>query len=885
VWAVDDVVNSEAAAGFAFAPDGRRVVWVKGAADKDKNERVYHLFRTDLADGSEVQMTRGPESCAFPRWSPDGKYLAFLSARKAPKAGGKGGRDDEEDEAKDQLWLMHADGGEPWPLTEGKRPVLGYGWASPDSLVYFAQEQPGQREQRLKEQKDDSVAVEDEKAEPPVRLFRVAVKTKKVTRLTENKDRVESLAMSPDGRHAVALHGRSLTYTYDNRVKPWLMVHDLEKGTARRIFADARFNVAGARWSPDGKGLYVIDEHNSRPEFSQAGVSEPWWFDLATGKETKIDLGTERGLCWQEENGRDVGLVPLRDGFLALLADGARPHAARFVRSGDGWKREWLTGEHAEHIHGFAASADGTKVVYAASRAGTPTSWQHTTLEGARLGKPTPFAELNAGLGGRARPRVEVVRWKGGNDEEVEGLLFYPHNYEEGRKYPLVVQIHGGPASAELDCWDLSWSYAPHLLLQRGAFVLRPNYHGSTQYGLKWMESIIDGRYCGPELDDVEKGADYLIGRGLVDGERLALYGWSNGAILSNQLTTRSTRWKAAVVGAGNVEYVSDWATCEFGDAFDRYYLGKTPLEDTPLYLRKSPLFRIDKVRTPTLILHGTEDRVVHTSQGWVQFRALQQLAKTDVRFVLFPGAKHSLKKLSQQRRKLDEELAWFDKHLFHADKDEKPSLKAESPLAWALKRQKAARDGGRYGLVEKGKLIPEVVKHGGLTVGRFEVTRAQYAAFEEGFRVEAGTENYPANGVTFEQAQAYCAWLSRHTGRKYRLPTAAEAEELYDKAEENENTLDRWAGYAVNPEDAARLRELAKGLGGAAPLLSAAGGFKAVGEEGVFDLGGNVAEWVTTSDGKGELRGGSADAPADAKAGKNEAGAVYRGLRVVLEK
>src|SRR5205807_8682735 len=196
---------------------------------------------------------------------------------------------------------------------------------------------------------------------------------------------------------------------------------------------------------------------------------------------------------------------------------------------------------------------------------------------------------------------------------------------------------------------------------------------------------------------------------------RLGLQGWSNGAILTNLLITRTTRYRAAVAGAGSVEYVSDWASCEFGDAFDRFYLGKTPLQDPELYLRKSPFYRFDRVRTPTLIFFGSEDRVVHPQQGWAQYRALQQLGKAPVRFVLFPGEKHGLKKLAHQRRKLREELAWFDRYLFGLADTLAGAVREDSPLAWLLKRQAARKVGARYGELAGGVLVPETVKHAGL--------------------------------------------------------------------------------------------------------------------------------------------------------------------------
>jgi dienelactone hydrolase len=436
-----------------------------------------------------------------------------------------------------------------------------------------------------------------------------------------------------------------------------------------------------------------------------------------------------------------------------------------------------------------------------------------------------------------------------------------------------------------MDSWDESWAYAPNLFCQRGAFVLRPNYHGSSNYGLKWLESNSRGKYNDLETVDIEKGVDHLIARGLVDPERLGVGGWSNGAILTSALTVKTTRFKAAYTGAGTVEYISDWANCDFGDAFDRFYLGKTPLEDLQLYLDKSPFFRFDKVRTPTLIMFGSEDRTVPTEQGWVHYRGLQQLAKTDVRFLLFPGEKHSLKKPSHQRRKLAEELAWFDRHLFKTYKEENESFKAASPLAWALQRKQAKRVEGRFGVLEKGVLAPETVSYAGLLLGRFEVTRAQFAQFDGKYKVEPGQDNYPAGGITFEQARDYCQWLSKKTGRTYRLPSEEEAGDLYDKSESGENTLDYWAGYTVNPDDAAQLQEKIKELGGTAPLLREVGSFRGDGDKDmVFDLGGSLAEWVLDKNGKGSLRGGSADRPANAQQRQSLAAPAYRGFRVVLE-
>src|SRR5262249_4566392 len=155
--------------------------------------------------------------------------------------------------------------------------------------------------------------------------------------------------------------------------------------------------------------------------------------------------------------------------------------------------------------------------------------------------------------------------------------------------------------------------------------------------------------------------------------------------------------------------------------------------------------FDFPKVRTPTLLFHGSEDRTVPTHHGWMQFRALQQLGKTDVRFLLFPGEKHSLKKLAHQRRKIEEELAWFDKYVFNTHKQDNLARKEGSPLARMLTLQAAKKHGMRYGIWEKEPLVPETVAHEGLAIGRFEVTRAQFAGFDKAYKIEPGTDNFPA--------------------------------------------------------------------------------------------------------------------------------------------
>lgn len=852
-WTVDDVLLLESASGLQVARDGTRIVWVKSQMDKEKGEAVAQIQLRYLADGTEVPLTRGKDSNTSPKFSPDSKQIAFLSTRKLPDA-------KPEDKPAAQVWLLNALGGEPSPLTKFKRGVKTFAWVDPNTLLLVAAEDPSYYDQRTEERKDTSQVVDDEVHAPPVRLFRLDLKTRTTRRLTDNQDRIEQLEVSPDGRWALTVHDRSLQYIYNQKVRPAAFLHDLTTNTSVRLFPDDKLVVGHAAWRPDSKGFYFSAPYTTHAKYINASIAQLHYYDVAAKQEKLIDLDWPNGLAG------DFAVTP--DGFLALLANGAQPKPALYTAAGNGFTRSMLTGKHAGHMFQLEASDDGKMVFYQYSTASMPAQWYRATLEGGALKDESPITSLNGALAQKTLAKSEVITWKGAKDESVEGILVYPHQYQPGKKYPLVVMIHGGPHGVDYDAFRDSWGYPTNLMAQRGAFVLRPNYHGSSNYGLQWGESIAGGNYNDLEWVDVEKGVDSLIAKGLVDPAQLGIMGWSNGSIITIELTTRTTRYKAASAGAGDVNWVSDWANAVFGDAFDSYYFGKNPLEDVNLYIRKSPLFRMEKVRTPTIIFFGTEDKQVPTEQGWQHYRALQHYGQTDVRFLLFPGEAHGPRKYVHQRRKLDEELAWFDKHLFRTAGDLNESLKPESPLAAALKWKAAGA-------------MPEMVPHGKLRISRFEVTRVQFAAFDSSYRYPAGTERYPANNVAFAKAQAYCAWLSKRTGQKYRLPSEEEMLGLTQPAR-HENTLDNWAGYEVNSDDAKRLASIIDGLGNGA-LLQPVGTHPGSGDDPLYDLGGNVAEWVVSKEGKGKAIGGSADRPADSKS-LTPARADYVGFRLVSD-
>ncbi|MCC6536177.1 MAG: prolyl oligopeptidase family serine peptidase [Bryobacterales bacterium] len=859
-WTVDDLLLAERGGQLELSRDGQWMAWIESRMDKDKGESVANVkLRRITADGEyTLAVTRGKDNHAQPAFSPNSQRLAFLSSRKDPEAEKK--PDDPTAGAGMQVWLADLRGGEPEALTSFEKGVRLFRWIDNDTLLLAAQENPSLHAQRVKERKDTSMQVEDERHEPPVRLWKFDVKSKRATRFLANADRISGLVVSDDGAWAVTVHDRSLRYIYDQKIRPATWLHDLKTGASTQLFTDGKLMPEQIAFRLDSKGFYFSAPHSSHPVYTSANVSRLYFYDLAARQLAEVPLDWERGL--------GPGFAVTSDGFLALLANGARHKAARYTRGATpgAWQRAWIEGEHAANLHGVEIA--GATVVYEHSTASLPAQWYRARLNGERLEAPKKQTEFQAGWSKRTFAKTEVLTWKGAKGETVEGILYYPQNYEAGKKYPLIAAIHGGPHGADFDYFSDRWGYPSNLFTQRGSLVLKVNYHGSSNYGLAWGESISGGNYNELEWIDVETGVDALIAKGIADPARLGLMGWSNGSIITIELTTRTPRYIVASAGAGDVNWISDWGNCVFGHSFDNYYIGKVPMEDPQLYIRKSPLFRMDKVKTPTIIFFGTEDKQVPTEQGWQHFRALQHYGKADTKFILFPGEGHGPRKYVHQKRKLDEELAWFDKYLFKTLADENEALKPESPLAAALKRRTLATK-------------METAPRGDLAIGRFEVTRAQYQAFDAQYAVPPGTADWPANGVAFEKAKAYCEWLSKRDGVRYRLGTEEEMK-AHLKASAKENTLDAWAGYAVNPDDAGRLASLVEGLGPAV-LLKPVGSYAGQGEDPLFDLGGNVAEWVVDAKGAGKVLGGSADRPADASATVT-ARPEFTGFRVVRE-
>ncbi len=879
-WSPEDIIKQEYVASMEFSPDGRLVVWEKKRPSTEKDKMVSDLYLTRLGENKEgqyatVQLTRTEESDFSPIFSAQGDLIYFLSSR---------------DEGK-KLWAMSIWGGEAYAVDSFATSIGNIQRLGNHSIAFIAEEGKSLYEQMLEKKKDNVMVIEDTAHFKANRIFAYDLKEKRARRLTDNRFPINEYAVSRDGNWMVSSHVGSPHYGADAQPKNKVYLWNLLSGDKKEILAKDYQTPNSFAFTEDNKGFYFSSVQSSDPEWNGAGVDLLHYFDLAESQAKKVNLQWDWGLGGNfQVVGNDV---------LAVLANGPLKKLAYYQKNGQEWKVKAVEAEgKGSHLNPANVALNGKDLLYIYSTASTPTQYLKGQLavnrKDARITQQGELVKLNAHLANKKIGRTEVMRWTGALGEEVTGILYYPYNYQKGRAYPLMLAIHGGPSGVDQDQWKASWAYYPHLLAEKGAFVLMPNYHGSSHHGQEFVESI-KGHYYEYELTDILNGTRKLIDEGKVDEDSLGVMGWSNGAILTTMLTVQHPdMFKVAAPGAGDVNWTSDYGTCEFGVSFDQSYFGGAPWDNlngktyNENYVLKSPLFEMEKVKTPTIIFHGSEDRAVPRDQGWEYYRSLQQLKQAPVRFLWFPGQPHSLQKLTHQVRKMEEEIAWFDRYLFGDYEPDNEAFSPESPLAQLLEKEKSARHQHLLGVWKDNLLLPEVlaVKKDSLQIGRYEVTNAQFRFFKPSHTFAAGEDNYPVHNVSFEEALAYTQWLSEKTGQQYRLPNSREAAGLQEKAREtgsNENTLNYWAGYALTYDDVAELRQKLKEVKGS--LIKEAGSFKplVLGETKVYDLGGNVAEYYQ-KDGKAATYGYSAYDFVDASSAESKTTPEHTGFRVVRD-
>jgi dipeptidyl aminopeptidase/acylaminoacyl peptidase len=591
------------------SPNGRLAVWTETypVMDGDKSESLTQVFLAQASGANRLQLTRGDKSSNAPTFSPDSAWVFFASDRSGKR----------------NLYRIPVDGGEAEQITTFAG-TLGVYSVSPDGKwLAFAAREPDTEEDRAKREKRDLRVIDENPHNQSLWLVPVEPNLegkRPLKKLAAGPYHVGAFDWSPDARR-IAFETRPTPDANDSRVSDIYEV-EVETGNVRPVAATAA-PESQPRYSPDGRYLaYVRGKESARliegsriVLLALAGMKAR---ELPASADESPNLAGWAGgrMVFTEGRGtRNVLYAMPVDGAPSVLFQPARGTFAPALALNRG-------GSHA----GLAIqSPDEPVEAYVMDLAS---------------GKPVRVSEANTGLAKQPLGETRVIRWKSAKDgKEIEGLLTLPVNYQQGKKYPLILNIHGGPSGAFGETFiGVSGGYPLASFAARGWAVLRPNPRGSTGYGLPFRSSNVND-WGGGDYTDLMSGVDAVVAMGVADPNRMAVMGWSYGGYMTNWVVTQTNRFKCAATGAGLSDMISMWGTNDIPSVLDDYFEG-TSYEQPQRYIQMSPLAHIQNAKTPMLILHGEADIRVPTSQGYEMYTALKRKG-TPVEMVVYPRTPH----------------------------------------------------------------------------------------------------------------------------------------------------------------------------------------------------------------------------------------------------
>ena len=675
---LDDHFNSVGFTALKLSPDGSAVVIGTERADWDQQifRKDLWLYRDDGHGGGLVQLTQSGHD-TNPQWSPDGRWIAFLSERKIA-SGKEGDSVDTEADPKDkeiaQIYLISPNGGEAFPITQGEEEVHAFSWSPDSHTLYFATRQPWTKEQKDAYKKDWKDVVQYRAAERGDMIFSLDVSdaivrhaaagTKETPEAEKSADttagtkplsktpwRIQQLETSPDG-HQIAFVTSSISERQEKIGEFEIYLVDLANAAPDRAPRQLTHNEAveqDLHWGGDGRHVFFqVDLGSVEGKYkdtqtrlywvdTQSGQVQRWAADFA-GPVTRYAIGPDGAVLASGRLGTEVQIYA------------QSKLAAAFTRQ-TGWAGSYevvTTAQHSPHIAFVYSTLEKPIEVYLA--------------EGAdKLQQARAITSFNQFFIQRELPQGKPYRWKADDGSSVEGMLMYPPGKFEAKNLPMFVLIHGGPADADGNHFETDWYQWDRLAATQGWLVFEPNYRGSSGYGDKFLEQIVPEIVSRPGKDILE-GVDALVKDGIADPDHLAVGGYSYGGYMTNWLITQFPRWKAAVTGAGAVEHVGNWGNDDttFDDA---YFLGGLPWQAQQRYHDEAAIFQIEKVRTPTHIVGGAEDIRVAVLEDYLLDRALHEMNIPST-LLIFPGEGHSLGKNPWHGKiKVREELKWLQKY------------------------------------------------------------------------------------------------------------------------------------------------------------------------------------------------------------------------------
>ena len=614
-----------------LAPEGNQLVYVLSQADWKANKRISHLWRVNVDGTGSIQLTNGATGESTPRWSPDGKQIAFVAKRGDAK--------------ESQIFLIRNEGGEAWQLTRHATAVSNLTWSPDGAFIYFLADDPKTEEEKKRDKSKDDVYAYEENYKQK-HLWKVSVAAQSEEQITHGDYSILAYQLSRDGSKIAFHRARTPVRENADRSEVWLMDAD---GTEPVQLTDNQVPERSAQLCPDNTRVLFLADANEDFEY---------YFN------------------------RNLFVISARGGKPKLLLAKMPYEVQQANWSGDG-KSIYFTANMGVRVELFRCEVTTEKIVQLTDDKHTIRNWSfapqtHTHL--LSIADPNNAGDVwilrDKGTSRLERvthvfdylaeefylPRQEAIQWRGADGVRVEGLLTYPIDYEKGKSYPLVVQTHGGPRSSDkygIGGWRV---YIP-VLAARGYAVLAPNYRGSTGYGDEFLRDMVGGYYRQSHRD-VMAGVDHLIQLGIADGERLVKMGWSGGGHMTNKIITFTDRFKAASSGAGAVNWISMYGQSDTRIQRTPWFGGTPWQQDAPIevYWKNSPLKDIWKVKTPTIILVGEKDVRVPLPQSLELYRALKSNG-VPTHLYIAPREPHGWRELRHQLFKMNVELDWFEKH------------------------------------------------------------------------------------------------------------------------------------------------------------------------------------------------------------------------------
>jgi dipeptidyl aminopeptidase/acylaminoacyl peptidase len=572
------------------------------------------LYRDDShGGGTLIQLTQGGHD-TNPQWSPDGRWITFLSERKLA-SGKEGDAGDADSDPKDkeiaQLYLISLGGGEAFPLTQGEEAVHAFSWSPDSRTLYFATRQLWTKEQKDAYKKDWKDVIQYRAAERGDEIFSLdltdaiarhaAAGTKEAPETEKSSDfspgakavaktpwRIQQMEISPKG-HQIAFVTTSISERQEKVEEFEIYVADLTNASPDRAPRQITHNEAveqDIHWAGDGHHIFFQVDVGSVEGKYRDTQTPLYWVDSQTAEVQRWASDFGGPVTRYSVTPEGAVLASGRIGTEVQIYSQANPSTS-FIRH-TGWPGSYgvvTTAEHAPRIAFVYSALEKPIEVYLAD-----------SVE--KLQQARPITSFNKVFTERELPKGRSYRWEADDGTSVEGMLMYPPGTFEAKHLPVFVLIHGGPADADGNHFEADWYQWDRLAATQGWLVFEPNYRGSSGYGDKFLTQIVPEIVSRPGKDILE-GVDALVKEEIADPDHLAVGGYSYGGYMTNWLITQSTRWKAAVTGAGAVEHVANWGNDDttFDDA---YFLGGYPWEAQPRYHDEAAMFQIQKVRTPT---------------------------------------------------------------------------------------------------------------------------------------------------------------------------------------------------------------------------------------------------------------------------------------------